>query len=563
MSAMETRHIAVVDEAFFEPSEAQKRLLRKGDRTAIAMAATRRLPSRLPKKPIEGAALRELEQGRPAVAVALENAQLDLMLQHGLAETGAAEGPAAAAAATETTVPSDAPPEVPLVSVSKADVRQPLYRYFEIFGKTKRLVADDMVDELIFDYKDVLFSPITKERLYATRRSVAEMAELKEKKKRERQKLKETTPPPDVDAMDLDPPAAEETQQKKKEEAVEAEEEEDDERAAVTDLGVKMMHKNACQRARNLKRQREPVGRQAESEPQRMRSRIADARVAFQLERWNLRDFMFRFDHPELLLQLNPEATTTTTPEGREKALADLSKEMSKKREALLKATAYGPLAQLLERHRRDLVDRGPRTGTKHFVSAEELGSARIHPSFNPSLPRARMAYHLAFMEEPRAGERECINGHECYCYKGNKMWMDNATFFAPTNTLGFVCKEWLLPAEKRLFDLNGTLPTQRRRCIVCILDETTRLIYANERNQTQPVQALNDHCVYVDEEDEYASSQCWHHVQPVAGSGRRLWTGIIDAFPMFNEGDYRHDVVEIQPDVFLRCMRFSPTRLF
>jgi hypothetical protein len=605
-AALETRHVAVVADSFFELDEYQQDLLRTGDRTALAMAAKQRLPSRLPALPVEGEALRQAEKGRVPISVALENARLAALLEHAAPllpderlfpspppppaeqlalpepeddeEEPVSRSPVALdataliepadeteamqldsvpvpvssasslASASASTLP--VPEGLPLVSVKPGDVRQPLYRYFERFGKSKQLASDDLIEELIYDLKTTIYNPIVKQRVYMSKEEERQQEEERLKRQREKKtRGKGSAPQPSTttDTVATPTPSAPAV--------IKA----SDVYAAVNPLGVKIMNKKACQRARNIKRQREETGRQAESEPRRLRSRIAEARVMFLMERWNLRDRMFAHDHPRLFeaaATLFPSAASSSSSSS---AMSEAAKAIA---EAQLKATEYGPIAQVLARHKQAIADRGIRTGHEFFISAEELGSARLHPSMNPSLVRVRYAYLEMYMQQPVGRERECINGRECTCYKGNIVWADMVTNFSPTNTAGFICKEWLSPLERRGFELNGKLPEKRRQCVVCHMEEITRLIGNNLRLRQEPTEAINRwFCVYVDEEGEFASTQCWRWAYKLAG--RQLWTGIQETFPKYNDNDYHLTSVEIRPDVFIRCLKLRPTRLF
>jgi len=435
------------------------------------MAREQAHPSQLPRLPIEGDELRAREQGRDPQPHALRNAISELQQRPAPALEGAAPAPG-----------------LPLVAVAANDARQPIYKYFQIYGKASRASADGMIDEIVFDQKRILFNAITNVQLYAARQ---------------------------------DNPLL----------------------AAVDENSCKVLHKNACQRARNIKKQREPVDRQAESEPPRLRTRIADARVEFCLERWNRQDAMFLHDWPHL-------ADPAYHAQFFEKNKARAHKDM-------LDKAAFGPLGQLLARNRSRIADRGDRTGTSYFVSAEELGTSRLHPSVNPVLKRVRKAHYLLMMEQPRRGERECVNGHECYCYKGNISYVDSVTYFSMTNTMGFVCKEYLTPDEYIRFKLTGELPARRGTCIVCKLDDTTQLVYAMMRSEIQ-AQVIQDHAVYTDTEGEFALSQCLSVSFLV--NGRTLMTGIVAPLPEFNEGDYLHDV-RLEAGVPIRFLRYHPPR--
>lgn len=494
---LEMRNMAVVDEDFYEPDEPQSYLLRKGDKLAIDMAKKRYNKSLLPRKTIDTPVLRELEQGRDPNFLVLENARLKLLQEPPKAPPSQDDGPV-----------------LPLVLVNATDVRQPLYRYFEIFGKTECLVGENIVEELVFDYKRMLFNCINTEQIYKRARPTG-APDVTTKEEREQQKKFD-------DEISLVPDFA-----------------------RVDENGMKIMHKSASQRARNIKRQREQTGRQAESEPQRLRARIADSRIESFLERWNRRDAIFASDYPDLI-----------DPSLRDANLADA--ELQRQRRDIHRRISLGVLGQLLQRHRTEIRERGDRTGTAHFVSSEELGSSRLHPSVNTSLEEVSMAYILASMEQPGVGEDCCTNNQECYCYKGNISWVDSCTYFSPTNNLGFICKAWRTPNEDKIFRLTGVKPV-RRPCIVCTLEEVTRSAYAFARTDIQVTQTIQPFRVKIGK-GEYSTAQCIPLTWRIGG--RQILTGIIEPFPMFNESDYLHTQRYDAHNNCVRFIRYHPPRV-
>ena len=522
------RHTAVVDESFFENSlqdEAQQHLLRKGDKLAMSMASARHRPSRLPALPIDDFAMREREQGREPTSLALENARLQALLPENLKGT-----------------------KLPLVIVEPDTPHQPMYRYFEMFGKTRRLATEDMIEELIFDKKRVIATAAGKELIYALDLPDDAGTTIP---------TKDGTNSP-VKFVDAHGVAAQ----------------------VNPETGMKILHKHMAQRARNIKRQRDVIGRQAEADPPRLRSRIADARVAYFLERWNLRDPLLAHDHPDLFFTGDSEDAPVPVVvdedamdiDGEDAAtkraeLAAANKKKKKQREEekreflerLENAAMHGPLGMLLARHRDKIKDRGTKTGANYFTSSEELGSARLHPSANPDMERIRMKYILSSLEQPRRNERFCPNARECIGYRGNLMRIDNSTYFSPTNSLGVILKEFLTPRQRAHFDLTGELPRKRRLCYLCGLDENTRTVYACQRTGIQPTKPIHTFCVFTNEEGEYANEQCL----PVSwrmAAGRQILTGIVDSYPAFNENDYLHDVRH-ENGVVVRFMRYRPPR--
>jgi hypothetical protein len=140
-------------------------------------------------------------------------------------------------------------------------------------------------------------------------------------------------------------------------------------------------------------------------------------------------------------------------------------------------------------------------------------------------------------------------------------MRIDNSTYFAPTNTGGFICKAWYTPKERARFELDGTLPPGRRVCILCKDDETTRLVYDCQRAGIQPTQPIHDHCVYSNVEGEYSKEQLLPPSWRMA-AGRQILTGIVDAYPAFNEADFVHDMREEEgTGAVIRFVRYRPPR--
>lgn len=506
MAGMEQRHVTVVDEAFFEQSRtdpAQQTLLRKGDLLALDMADKRYRKSRLPSEPIDDLTMRELEQGREPISLAVENARLKEYMPEQLRDAN-----------------------LPLVVVDKNSPHQPLYRYFEMFGKTSRMSSEDMIEELIYDKKRVIASAANIELIYAL-----DMPD--DAGKKVVKPDGEVTEMRLVDAMGIPAKVNPET-------------------------GLKITHKQMAQRTRSIKRQRDVFGRQAEADPPRLRSRIPEARVAFFLERWNRRDRLFMRDYPALF-HIDAQDTDAmdidaATDNGAGAAAAKTDKQ------SLESETKFGPLGKLLARHRTDIAERGKMTGASYFVSSEDLAGSRLHPSNNPSQERVSLRYREAQMEQPRKGEEPCANMRECVAYRSNIMRIDNATYFSPTNSVGFVCKVWYTPKQRARFELDGKTPPGRRCCILCLDDERTRFVYDCQRLGISVTQPIHDHCVYVNKEGEYATEQLLPASWRMA-AGRQVLTGIVDAYPAFNEADYVHDVRVEDDGTIIRFIRYRPPR--
>jgi hypothetical protein len=78
-----------------------------------------------------------------------------------------------------------------------------------------------------------------------------------------------------------------------------------------------------------------------------------------------------------------------------------------------------------------------------------------------PCIPKS---YDDRFLAPPSGmtGERACCLGNKCI-----GLWM--AIFrYGEGNDRGFVCKEFLLPEQQRAFEVEGTLPKEPAKCLLC-----------------------------------------------------------------------------------------------
>lgn len=79
-------------------------------------------------------------------------------------------------------------------------------------------------------------------------------------------------------------------------------------------------------------------------------------------------------------------------------------------------------------------------------------------------LPVVGKSHDDLFLSQPNLaiGERPCVNGDRCMC-----VYMAKARYGCDTDR-GFICKEYLLPDEHRVFLKGGGVPEQRKKCLIC-----------------------------------------------------------------------------------------------
>lgn len=81
-----------------------------------------------------------------------------------------------------------------------------------------------------------------------------------------------------------------------------------------------------------------------------------------------------------------------------------------------------------------------------------------------PELPCVPKSHDDLFLSRPvvSIGERECVCGERCLCK------FIAAVRYGSDTKNGFVCKEYLLPEQLKVFLMGGGLPPQRQKCLVC-----------------------------------------------------------------------------------------------
>ena len=141
-----------------------------------------------------------------------------------------------------------------------------------------------------------------------------------------------------------------------------------------------------------------------------------------------------------------------------------------------------------------------------------------------PEVPVVPKSYDDTMLSPPNkaVGERECICGDGCLC-----MFMANIRY-GPGNDKGFICKEFLLPDQKRAF-LNGEGLPKQRKCLICtryylnyvyLMARSDRNFKMDSAIRLQPFQnptttceftsgsqEIPDHCSRVGSSDGYLQS--------------------------------------------------------
>lgn len=315
--------------------------------------------------------------------------------------------------------------------------------------------------------------------------------------------------------------------------------------------GFKTLTRISRQNARNVSKKRDNVGSKALHAPSRLRMRFGHYKVRFFLRRLIERDVLFHHDWPQLeggKVMGSRMPTSVVMPVRRTAA-------------EITKLCTYGAIGRILDRHRKRIEDRGKRTGTRYMVSAEDLGSDRLHPGSNPDIPEVSLQYHLSYMEQPGPGELECVKGSSCFCYTGNLHVADQSTYFNLTSTYGFICKQFLLPQQELRWKMTGQLPAERSMCIVDYILSVNMLYHMNIQREVRPTEPIINHCVRVGAEGEYAPE---YMLQPNVRLGATIIDmGVPAPFPKFDAPSFEHSLRrDPATQAIIHCMRYRPGRM-
>lgn len=155
------------------------------------------------------------------------------------------------------------------------------------------------------------------------------------------------------------------------------------------------------------------------------------------------------------------------------------------------------------------------------------------------------MAYCADFLREPKGaeyGERPCRRGQMCVFMLMAIRYPDSVSKVSTEE--GFVCREFLLPSEKKaLDDSNGVrFPTAvAGLCLGCNRFLTTYWYFSKMSAGEEPAELLQNHCNPIEREGEYAASRCLY---PNPDESR--WTGIARPIVRFAPNTFTYVRVNI-----------------
>lgn len=164
-------------------------------------------------------------------------------------------------------------------------------------------------------------------------------------------------------------------------------------------------------------------------------------------------------------------------------------------------------------------------------------------PSLVVKMEKCSRAYLQSYMRQPLGdehGERECALGNRCICLVTAANYPEMVKTHRKGS--GFICMEFLLPSEKRAWDVHEQLPKWRKLCIICTRAVVTSRLQESIKNGVEPELPLHDHSVFIDVPGEYDSRVC---LNPTVGQGKM--TGIVAPFVGYNAADYTYGEVETE----------------
>jgi hypothetical protein len=135
-------------------------------------------------------------------------------------------------------------------------------------------------------------------------------------------------------------------------------------------------------------------------------------------------------------------------------------------------------------------------------------------------LPVTTRRYRADFLREPAGPEfleRQCVKGDLCVARVKRSVFpaqshTQQATSAGGSTKLvnnGFICREFLLPAQLAEAEATGKLPTTIRMCLLCNVYYTSQSVaqYAEQPEgceERETFELLQDHCIKVGEAGEY-----------------------------------------------------------
>jgi hypothetical protein len=203
----------------------------------------------------------------------------------------------------------------------------------------------------------------------------------------------------------------------------------------------------------------------------------------------------------------------------------------------------------------------------------KELALKLILENSARSLPEIDRAYRQQFLREPAGAEffeRPCLWGEMCVARTKRTVFpmqqlhanLAGTSGGSKAVNSGFICREFLLPAQLAEVRATNKLPETIRPCLACNIYYTTRhcMGFAQQKQGCEmrmPLTLLQDHCVITDQAGEYAKECTLQHL-----FGNRLPTGIVRPFQAWSDGNYAYSYT-ICHGKRLRCLVETDASVF
>ncbi len=162
------------------------------------------------------------------------------------------------------------------------------------------------------------------------------------------------------------------------------------------------------------------------------------------------------------------------------------------------------------------------------------------HPSSSVIPEKAGVSYCASFLREAKfQNERPCKKEENCVAKKMSLRHPD--TVEDTLGNRGWICREFLLPSQQKELDSKNVLPRYRQSCLLCNRLLCTYIFKKNDRDDTEPLEIIQDHCNIVGnaDNDGYPLETC---LGPIANKNQKIggkFTGITQPIRRFCAVDY------------------------
>lgn len=170
-----------------------------------------------------------------------------------------------------------------------------------------------------------------------------------------------------------------------------------------------------------------------------------------------------------------------------------------------------------------------------------------------PPLEECDFAYCADFLREPRSNafykERPCSRGDRCIAMLMAANYPEPIETGLPTD--GFICREWLLPSEKKKLEESGILPEDNKLCLLDNLSMMSFLYYNYLYKGTEPIACIQTHYNKVDCVGNYKLDCC---ILP--NPRKEQFAGIVRPIVKFATNHYTYDTVSVEGEAHpLKCV--------